>query len=641
MTRVKLNGWFLVLALTVFSFSTIADDYAVVRYLEGKAYVQGGASGEREALTINSPLFEGDNLWVTEGNAGIIFGDGTLIWLTTGSHLEIIRFPYPYSEEPVGLRANLWRGSMLLEAKFPVPTEASHLIGTPAAAVRSARKCLALVEVESIDRTRVTVLDGSAVLSSGGRAATVWGNRMSYAEYGYEPMTPVSVGDMPYPEVVAFRERMTDRPVRSAKSWEYLDPELYPYATDLDYYGYWEDVPGYGHVWYPSPAFTYSGWNPYFNGYWHYTPWGCTWISYEPWGWVPFHYGRWTFVIGVGWGWIPDPFFSPAWVAWYWGDGWIGWCPMGYWGPLWEPCGWWTVNINNIYVTNVTKVVTVHKDGPPPVKPIIPVSKKNMDRTGIKKTLPKSGGDVIVTPHGGLNIHPTKVGDLQVKKSSVDDFRKIAAELPVSGRERRVSPSSLDIQKKTGSVDPASSGRTRNADGFTVREAPDRVGAASVTDGYRRPVNTDDGRTRYSDVNRTEPNRDPARSRETPTVEPSSRETPVREAPATGRSDIQSRSSGSVSPPASSYSRETPSGSSSTRSGASSSSYGSSGRSVSPSSSSSSSRSSAGSGGSSRSSGSSSSSRSSASSSKSSSPPPASSSSSSSSNSGSSSKKKN
>jgi len=551
MKRVKYLIMFF--ALTTFSICILAENTAIVRYLEGKAYVQGASSEERELLTINSPIFEGDNVWLTEGNMGILFTDGTLIWLSSDSHIEISQFPYPYSEKPVGLKASLWRGMAVLEAKFPVPTESSHIIITPSATVRTARKSLAIIEVENVDRTRLTVLDGSAIISSGGYSNTVWTNQMSYAQYGSEPSAPVSVGKVSYPEIIAFRERMTNKPTRTPKSWEYLDPELQAYATDLDYYGYWEDVPGYGHVWLPSPAFVYYGWNPYFYGYWRYTPWGCTWISYDPWGWVPFHYGNWTYIIGVGWGWIPDVWFSPAWVAWYWWDGWIGWCPWGYyngyWGPIWQPCGWYQIDINNIYVTNVTKVAVVNKSGPPPVKPVVPVPKKalNVDQNFAKKVSKDS--DVFITHSGGLNIQPSKIHDLKNGKVTFDDIKQTLAEPPVIAK-KNVMPSSLDrkgtdfdrgttIKDRDLPVPSAPSVRTPVDGGEIERPTRTVPSTRAPIDNYNDTTSPDidrreptKGRDFDSDRSTIPPVREQPSTKEVPQREtPSTREVPKRETP--------------------------------------------------------------------------------------------------------------
>lgn len=561
----------LFLALITFSISFLAENAAIVRYLEGNAYVQGTSSDERELLTINSPIFEGDNIWLTEGNLGILFSDGTIVWLASDSHIEISQFPYPYSEKPLGLKASLWRGMAVLEAKFPVPTESSHIIITPSASIRTARKSLSIIEVENVDRTRLTVLDGSAIISSSGYSNTVWTNQMSYAQYGYEPSAPVSVGKVAYPEIISFRQKMTNKPVRTPKSWEYLDPELQAYAIDLDYYGYWEDVPGYGHVWFPSPAFVHYGWNPYFNGYWRYTPWGCTWISYDPWGWVPFHYGNWTFIIGVGWGWIPDVWFSPAWVAWYWWDGWIGWCPWGYynghWGPIWQPCGWYYIDINNIYVANIAKIVVVNKNEPPPVKPVVPVPKKalNGDKNLTKKV--STDYDVIVTHSGGLNIHPSKVHDLKNGKVTFDDIKQTLAEPPVIAK-KNVMPSSLD--KKSSNFDrdlplpsapssktPVDKGKVERPIKSTpsIRAPIDSYQDTTLENTYRRKPTR--GKNFGSDRSLTPPAKEQPSTREVPqrdtpqTKEIPQRNNPSRESPKS--SDNSRRGSsfrgGSVSPP--------------------------------------------------------------------------------------------
>src|SRR5258708_2414900 len=75
-------------------------------------------------------------------------------------------------------------------------------------------------------------------------------------------------------------------------------------ANDLDQYGQYTDVPGYGYVWQPNDVSL--DWNPYENGYWSYSPvFGTYWVSSYPWGWMPFRYGNWVFVHGRGWCWQP------------------------------------------------------------------------------------------------------------------------------------------------------------------------------------------------------------------------------------------------------------------------------------------------------------------------------------------------
>jgi hypothetical protein len=82
-------------------------------------------------------------------------------------------------------------------------------------------------------------------------------------------------------------------------------------AGDLNYYGQYYDVPGYGNLWQPNGVGV--GWDPFSNGYWSYSPgFGYTWVSSYPWGWMPYRYGRWVFVNGRGWCWAPG-----GWNRWY------------------------------------------------------------------------------------------------------------------------------------------------------------------------------------------------------------------------------------------------------------------------------------------------------------------------------------
>jgi hypothetical protein len=75
-------------------------------------------------------------------------------------------------------------------------------------------------------------------------------------------------------------------------------------ASDLNYYGNYSNVPGYGMMW--QPYFTGVGWDPFMDGAWAFYPgFGYNFVSAYPWGWMPYHYGNWSFVPGFGWMWQP------------------------------------------------------------------------------------------------------------------------------------------------------------------------------------------------------------------------------------------------------------------------------------------------------------------------------------------------
>lgn len=103
---------------------------------------------------------------------------------------------------------------------------------------------------------------------------------------------------------------------RSA-SYEYLSEDI-PGLYDLDQYGDWQDVDGYGRCWTPRVD---ADWSPYRSGSWDVNQvWGPTWIADEPWGYAPYHYGRWAYANSQRWVWVPEdcrtnPVYAPALVT--------------------------------------------------------------------------------------------------------------------------------------------------------------------------------------------------------------------------------------------------------------------------------------------------------------------------------------
>jgi hypothetical protein len=101
-------------------------------------------------------------------------------------------------------------------------------------------------------------------------------------------------------------------------------PDPDDYQDALTPYGNWIEHAEYGRAWHPSVA---VGWRPYYDGHWVWSPYGWTWVSAEPWAWT-FHYGRWSYAPVWGWVWVPGTTWGPAWVDWYWDDGYVGWAPL-------------------------------------------------------------------------------------------------------------------------------------------------------------------------------------------------------------------------------------------------------------------------------------------------------------------------
>ncbi|HEY3496178.1 MAG TPA: DUF6600 domain-containing protein [Polyangiaceae bacterium] len=114
-----------------------------------------------------------------------------------------------------------------------------------------------------------------------------------------------------------------DRDPRALTAWN----------RELDPYGVWIDDPSYGRVWIPNAAVVGTSFSPYVTGgHWALdegNEW--IWVSEYPFGRVVFHYGRWVWISGRGWAWVPGLKYAPAWVTWrvpvdsY---AYVGWAPI-------------------------------------------------------------------------------------------------------------------------------------------------------------------------------------------------------------------------------------------------------------------------------------------------------------------------
>jgi len=113
-----------------------------------------------------------------------------------------------------------------------------------------------------------------------------------------------------------------------------VDVDISVFYTSLAPYGDWVNLDTYG--WSFVPENVDFGWRPYTLGQWEWVePYGWTWVSDESFGWATYHYGRWTYVDDYGWAWVPGTTWGPAWVAFRYGDPWIGWAPLPP-GPNWR-----------------------------------------------------------------------------------------------------------------------------------------------------------------------------------------------------------------------------------------------------------------------------------------------------------------
>ena len=341
---------------------------ARLSYVEGSVSFQPGGQGDWAAAMRNRPVTIGDKIWsdnnsraeLQAGQASIHLGDTTaLSFLNLDGQTTQMRL----AEGTLNFRVRELREGDVYE------------VDTPNVAFNVTQAGAFRIDVnENGDGTRVTAIRGEGQVAANGQTYIIHAGERG--EFNGTDNITYFVAAAPAPD--EFDRWSNDRDLKedNSVSARYVSRDV-PGYSDLDDYGTWDEVPEYGHVWYPASVD--AGWAPYSDGYWNYVgPWGWTWVGYEPWGFAPFHYGRWAY-IGSRWGWCPGPYYAapiygPAFVGFIGGSNWgfgfgsgygfgggVGWFPLGFGEPF---CPWYrssnryyrNVNINNTYIRNTTVI---------------------------------------------------------------------------------------------------------------------------------------------------------------------------------------------------------------------------------------------------------------------------------------------
>lgn len=320
-------------------------------------------AGENDWVTgvPNRPMVSGDDLWADEnsraevhiGSTAIRLGAKTgITFLTLDDHTTQIR---------------LAEGSMILRVRH-LDDEDSYEVDTPNIAFSVLQPGEYRIDVsEDGSQTTTNVWHGRGRVTGGGTTYTVVAGQSARFN-GNEEHLDYDLGQLPRRDSFDGWAFGRDDREDHADSANYVSREMTGYE-DLDEYGDWSYVAGYGPCW--RPRAVVADWAPYRFGHWAYVgPWGWTWVEDEPWGFAPFHYGRWAFVSN-GWFWVPGPvvvrpIWAPALVAFVGGGpgfhfsagvG-VGWFPLAP-GEVYIP-GYRVSRryVNNVNITNTTVNVT-------------------------------------------------------------------------------------------------------------------------------------------------------------------------------------------------------------------------------------------------------------------------------------------
>jgi hypothetical protein len=325
---------------------------ARLNYMEGSVSFQPGGENDWVDAVLNRPLVTGDNLWADEDSRAEVHIGSTALRLGAKTGITLLEV----SDRAAQIR--LAQGSLIVKIRH-VDDEDSYEIDTPNVAFTVMQPGDYRVDVDvDGNRTEVTVWRGRGEVTGGGSSYTVVANQ--HATFTGSDHLDYELGQVPKEDGFDTWASNRDQVEDQSDSANYVSREMTGYE-DLDEYGDWSYVAGYGTCW--RPRVLVAGWAPYHFGHWAWVgPWGWTWVEDEPWGFAPFHYGRWAFASG-GWLWVPGPsvvrpVYAPALVAWVgggpglnfsfgFGAG-VGWFPLAP-GEVFIP----GYRVSRVYVNNV------------------------------------------------------------------------------------------------------------------------------------------------------------------------------------------------------------------------------------------------------------------------------------------------
>ena len=372
-------------ALSGWAYADPPSRVARLAHVSGAVSFSPGGENDWVRATVNRPLITGDRLWADAGSRSELQLGGAAIRM--GSHTSVTLL----NVDDRMAQVQLTQGTLNIRI-WRFDRNHAFEIDTPnlAYSIRSPGSYRIHVDPNG-DSTVVMVRAGEAEVYGEGRAFVIRAGQ-GFEFFGTGLRDYDSLALAPADDFDRWSGARDLRWENSASA-RYVSRDLIGYE-DLDEYGTWREVTGYGHVW--TPARVAVGWAPYRDGHWAWVePWGWTWVDDAPWGFAPSHYGRWA-NIGGAWAWVPGPVaarpvYAPALVAFVGGSnfsislnlgggGAVAWFPLGprdVYRPSYPVSREYftsvntsntiinTTNITNVYNnTNVTNVVYVNQQVP-------------------------------------------------------------------------------------------------------------------------------------------------------------------------------------------------------------------------------------------------------------------------------------
>src|SRR5438270_1489023 len=291
----------------------LADSHArIVRlsYVDGDVELDKGDGRSFNPAYMNMPISHGWRLWARDGQAEAEFENGSSIRLTPDT---LIVFSDLSLDSRGGRNSSveLQQGTAYFDIRYR-EQDSFHLVAGRDRVEFSKSAHLRV----SADKHQVelAVLDGEAEVSNGSAAEVAVRKGETIRLDDDDPgryYLAKSVDVENYDKWDNDRVKNHDEAV-SAAALNGTNNSLVYGLSDLNSYGDYFFVPGYGYMW--RPAYASLAWDPFADGYWFSYPGsGYVFVSSYPWGWSPYRYVSWHLVSGRGWCWAP----GKHWNSWH------------------------------------------------------------------------------------------------------------------------------------------------------------------------------------------------------------------------------------------------------------------------------------------------------------------------------------
>lgn len=295
------------LLLTVPAFADSQARVVRLSEVQGDVQVDRNAGQGLEKAFLNLPITQGVKLQTgKDGRAEVEFEDGSTLRVTPET---VITFPQ-LSLRDSGAKVStvhLQEGSAYVNFAGSKDDEFTLTFAHEKLAL--AHSAHLRLEMGDADAT-LAVFNGEVQVQ--GDAGTVAVSKNHTAQFDLTDDDHYELAKSVEPDPFDQWDKEQNQYHQQYASNSYSSYSPYAYGTnDLNYYGSFSNVPGYGNVW--QPYFAGAGWDPFMNGAWAFTPgFGYGWVSGYPWGWTPYHYGSWVYLPTSGWGWLP----GGTWTGW-------------------------------------------------------------------------------------------------------------------------------------------------------------------------------------------------------------------------------------------------------------------------------------------------------------------------------------